>query len=236
MRTIINCHAVILISLAQTSLCPLKAQVDSATNIDGDSRSRFHIDTVLYQGTLVHDQEWVLTRGTMNNQVLGVLGGTCSTVPSNISNVRAFERVHFKAEYQGFGVWKMNHTDTVVGTAIAETGERYRYTYNLSSSTTGVTINGKPPHPSRTMPTSTNQGFLEPVPSNIESATLKLEDMFLLLDRASGHLATDAHVLLSLHRAIDPSEKPPSFFPAPFDGYIASTFQTVSGQAGCDPL
>ena len=88
----------------------------------------------MYQGPLVHDQQWVMTRGTTNNNLLGVFGGTCSMIPSNVRNVRGLEQVRFEAEHQGLGVWKVTHVDTVAGTAVADTGQRYRYTYNLRRS------------------------------------------------------------------------------------------------------
>ncbi|HEY7307089.1 MAG TPA: hypothetical protein VH601_23395 [Bryobacteraceae bacterium] len=233
--------ALFLMSFAGAGLSPLAAQEDSINRGDSaNDRDRghgsFHIDTVLYQGALVHDEQWVMTRGTTNNQLLGVFGGTCSVIPSNVSNTGGFELVRFEAEYQGLGVWKLTHTDTVVGTAVAQTGERYKYTYNLLSSATGITTNGKPPNPSRAMPTATSRGFLDPVPANIQSAALKLEDFFLLRDRPAGQLVADAHVVVRLHRAIDPSEQPPAFFPFILNGYIATDIQTIAGQAGCDPL
>jgi hypothetical protein len=236
------CQAVLLLmSFAGAGLSPLSAQEESMSRADiaNDrdlAHGRFHIDTVLYKGPQVHDLQWVMTRGTTNNQLLGVFGGTCSVIPSNVSNTGGVELVRFQAEYQGLGVWQLTHTDTVVGTAVAQTGERYKYTYNLRSSATGITTNGKPPNPSRAMPTETSSGFLDAVPDNIESAALKLEDFFLLRNRPAGQLIADAHVIVRLHRAIDPSEQPPAFFPFILNGYIATDTQTIAGQAGCDPL
>jgi hypothetical protein len=235
------CRAVLLISFAGAGLSTLSAQ-DEKMNRAGSANDRdpahdvIHIDTVLYHGPQVHDLQWVMTRGTTNNQLLGVFGGTCSVIPSNVSNTGGVELVRFEAEYQGLGVWNLTHTDTVVGTAVAQTGELYKYTYNLRRSATGITTNGKPPNPSRAMPTETSSGFLDPVPDNIESAALKLEDFFLLRSRPAGQLVADAHVIVRLHRAIDPSEQPPAFFPAILDGYIATDRQTIAGEAGCDPL
>ena len=157
-------------------------------------------------------------------------------IPSNVRNVRGFEEVRFEAEYQGLGVWKMAHVDTVVGTAIADSGQRYRYTYNLRRSVTGITTDGKPPSPNRAKPTSSNPGFLDPVPSNVESAALEFEDFFMLLDEATGRLVADAKVVGWFHRRVDPSEQPPAFFPFVLDGYIVTTIETVAGEAGCDPL
>jgi hypothetical protein len=235
------CQAVLfLMSFAGARLSLLSAQesmsrADSANDRD-PAHGVSHIDTVLYKGPQVHDLQWVMTRGTTNNQLLGVFGGTCSVIPSNVSNTGGVELVRFQAEYQGLGVWQLTHTDTVVGTAVAQTGERYKYTYNLRRSATGITTNGKPPNPSRAMPTETSSGFLDPVPANIESAALKLEDFFLLRSRPGGQLFADAHVIVRLHRAIDASEQPPAFFPAILDGYIATDRQIIAGEAGCDPL
>jgi hypothetical protein len=228
-------HAVALISLTQLTLSPLTGQVVDTPEA-ADLRGGPEKNVMLYQGPLVHDQQWVMRRGTTNTNLLGVFGGTCSLIPSNIRNLSGFEQVRFESEYQGLGVWKMAHVDTVFGTAVAETGQRYRYTYNLRRSVTGITTDGKPPSPNRAMPTSTNAGFLDPVPSNVESAALKFEDFFLLIDDATGRVVADAQVLGWFHRRIDPSEQPPSFFPFVLDGYIATTLETIAGQAGCDPL
>ena len=228
-RTAVVCHAATLISLTQLTQFTLTGQVVDIRGGPGKS-------TVLYQGPLVHDQQWVMRRGTTNNNLLGVFGGNCSLVPSNVRNLSGFEQVRFESEYQGLGVWKMVHVDTVVGTAVAETGQRYRYTYNLRRSVTGITTDGKPPSPNRAMPTSTDPGFLDPVPSNVESAALKFADFFLLIEEATGRVVADANVLGRFHRRIDPSEQPPSFFPFVLDGYIATTLETIAGQAGCDPL
>jgi hypothetical protein len=233
-RTAVLWHAPVLLSLAQMTLCTLSAQV--ATPETAELRGGPGRTIVLYQGPLVHDQRWVMTRGTTNNQLLGVFGGTCSLIPSNVRNVWGFERVRLEVEEQALGVWKIAHVDTVVGTAVADTGQRYRYSYNLRRSVTGITTDGKPPSPNRAMPTPTNPGFLDPVPSNIESAALKFEDFFLLIDETTGRLVADAHVLAWFHRRIDPAEPLPPFFPFVLDGYIATSLQTVAGQAGCDPL
>ena len=67
------CQAVLLMSFAGAGLSPLAAQEESISQGDSSNdRDRahgsFHIDTVLYQGALVHDVQWVMTRGTINNQ------------------------------------------------------------------------------------------------------------------------------------------------------------------------
>ena len=228
-------HAVFVLWLAAISLFPLNAQVDNLEAND-PAPSGIETNTVLYQGPLVHDEQWVMKRGTTNNHLLGVFGGTCALVPSNVRNVRGTEQVRFKAEHQGFGIWKVTHVDTVTGTAVGDNGQQYRYSYNLRRSVTGITTDGKPPKPNVAKPTPTNPGFLDPVPNNVESAALEFEDTFLLLDKTTKTLVADAKVLGWFHRRIDPSEQPPAFFPFVLDGYIATTLETVAGQAGCDPL
>jgi hypothetical protein len=223
------------LSLAVTAVCPLSAQLDDPDDVDS-ARVAPNNRIVLYEGPLVHDQQWVMRRGTTNNDVLGVFGGNCSMIPSDVRNIRGFERVRLEIDYQGLGVWRVSHVDTVIGSAIAETGQRYKYTYKLRRSVTGVTIDGKPPSPNRAMPTPTNPGFLEPVPTNIESASLQFADIFLLRDEATGLPVADAHMIGWFHRRINPSEQPPAFFPFVLDGYIATTLRAVAGQAGCDPL
>jgi len=234
-RTAVLCQAAALISLTQVTLFPLTGQ---AVDPPGTAHVRGGPETnvVLYQGPLVHDQQWVMTQGTTNTNRLGVFGGTCSLIPSNVRNLSGSEQVRFESEYLGLGVWKVAHVDTVVGTAVAVTGQRYRYTYNLRRSVTGITTDGKPPSPNRAMPTSTNPGFLDPVPSNVESAALRFEDFFLLIDEATGRVVADANVLGWFHRRLNPSEQPPSYFPFVLDGYIVTTLETIAGQAGCDPL
>jgi hypothetical protein len=226
--------AAILFSLAM-AVFPINAQSDKEVEVD-DGRGKLDRNIVLYEGPLVHDQDWVMRRGTTNNNLLGVFGGNCSMIPSDVRNVAGAEQVRFEAEHQGFGVWKMTHVDTVVGTAVADTGQRYRYTYSLRRSVAGITTDGKPPRPNRAMPTPTSPGFLDPVPGNVESASLRFDDMFLLRQEATGRLVADAHVLGWFHRRVDPSEQPPAFFPFVLDGYIATNLRAVAGEAGCDPL
>jgi hypothetical protein len=227
-------RAAYLLLLAEMAVCPLKAQVDAMEADHGRGRHEKH--SVLYEGPLVHDQHWVLTHGTTNTQLLGVFGGTCSMVPSNVRNDSAIERVRFEAEHQDFNVWKMAWVDTVEGNAVAGGRQRYRYTYHIRHSFTGITTDGKAPNPSREMPTATTSGFLEVVPGNVIAAALEFQDIFLLIDEATGQLVADAQVLGQLHLRTDPSEQPPAFFPFVLDGYIANGVQTLAGEAGCDPL
>ena len=181
-KTAVRWRAVVLLSLTQMILCPLSAQVMDNLETAG-FRGGPERNTLLYQGPLVHDQQWVMRRGTTNTNLLGVFGGNCSLIPSNVSNVRGFEQVRLETEYEGLGVWKVTHIDTVVGTAVAAAGQRYTYTYNLRRSVRGITTDGRPPSPNRARPTETNPGFLDPVPNNIESTTLEFNDFFLLRGR-----------------------------------------------------
>jgi hypothetical protein len=170
--------------------------------------------------------------GTTNTQLLGAFGGSCSMVPSNVRNDSAREQVRFEAEHQAFDdAWKMAWVDTV-----ADTGQRYRYTYHVRHSFTGITTDGKAPNPSREMPTATSSGFLETVPGNVVAAALEFQDIFLLTDEATRQLVADAQVLGQFHFRTDPSEQPPAFFPFAVDGYIANGLQTLAGEPGCDPL
>jgi hypothetical protein len=236
------CHSLSLLLLAITPACPLNAQLGTTLEAD-DARGRSQENVakpenniLLYEGPLVHDQEWVMRYGTTNTQVLGVFGGNCSMISSNVRNVRGFEQVRFEAAYQGLGVWKMAHVDTVVGNAIAATGQRFRYTYYLRRSYTGITSDGKAPNPNRAMPTATSPGFLEVVPPNVIAASFKFEDIFLLLDDETSRLVANNHLLASFHWRSDPAEQPPPFFPFVLDGYILTDYKQLSGQAGCDPL
>jgi len=234
-RTAACWRTAVLFSLIQMILCPLGAQ-----QTDNSEASRFRggaeRNILLYQGSLVHDQQWVMRRGNTNTNVLGVFGGNCSLIPSNVSNIRGFEQVHVETDYEGLGVWKVTHVDTVVGTAVAATGQQYTYAYNLRRSVRGITTDGRPPSPNRAKPTQNNPGFLDPVPDNIESASLEFNDFFLLREETSGRIVADANVIGVFHRRIDPLEPLPAFFPFLLDGYIATRIETVAGQAGCDPL
>ena len=64
--------------------------------------------TVLYEGPLVHDQDWTIRAGPAgpDNQKFRALGGTCSMIPSDVHNVAGsgFERVTFEAEWLGLGL------------------------------------------------------------------------------------------------------------------------------------
>ena len=225
-------HAMVLLS--QSQMIPLSGQAD--TSGAASLRGGADRNIILYQGPLLHDQQWVMRRGTTNTNLLGVFGGNCSLIPSNVRNSRGFEQVRVETDYEGLGVWKVTHVDTVVGTAVADTGQRYTYTYNLRRSVRGISTDGRPPNPNRAMPTETNPGFFDPVPNNIESAALEAEDFFLLREEATGRLVADAKVIGVFHRRIDPSEQPPAIFPFVLDGFIVTKIETVAGQAGCDPL
>ena len=224
------------VSLFLLASMALKAQSDEPPESDNALAGQ-HKNIVLYQGPLVHDQQWVITAGTTKTDMFGVFGGTCSMVSSNVRNVSAREQVRFEAEYLGFGVWNMAHTDTVSGRAIADTGQRYRYTYRARHTFTGITTDGKAPNPNRAMPSPTNLGFLDLVPANVVAAALKFEDIFLLRDEATGDVVADAQVLASLHLRVNPAEQPPPIFPFVWDGYILTPpYEPIAGQPGCDPL
>src|SRR5262245_26250794 len=134
-------RSVFVIADSNDSASPERASYTPETT--ASVRGGLEKSTVLYEGPLVHDQQWVMTSGTTNTQLLGVFGGTCSMIPSNVRNVRGVEQVRFEAEYQGLGVWKMARVDTVVGNAVADSGQRYLYTYHVRHSYTGITTDGK---------------------------------------------------------------------------------------------
>lgn len=231
-RTVVCLRYAALLWTFGGTILPLSAQIAETDH----TKDRSKTSTVLYEGPMVHDQDWVMRYGTTNNNILGVFGGNCSTIPSNVRNLGGYEQIRFETEYQGNGVWNMARIDTINGKAVADTGQRYRYTYSVKHSFTGVTTDGKPPRPNRSRPTPTNPGFLDIVPSNVVAASLEFKDIFLLGDESSGRLLTDAQVLGHFHYRLDPAEVPPPFFPFVLDGYIATSLQTVAGQAGCDPL
>ena len=96
MKTMINTTVRLL--CAVTLLLPaniaLKAQSDEPLESD-NAVGALDKNIVLYQGPLVHDQQWVITAGTTKTDILGGFGGTCSLVPSNVKNVSAREHVRF---------------------------------------------------------------------------------------------------------------------------------------------
>jgi hypothetical protein len=111
--------------------------------------------------------------------------------------------VSFEAEHEGLGIWKVAWVDTVTGTAIAMTGQQYRYTYYVRVTYAGPTTDGRPPNPSRAMPTNSSFGFLQFVPGNVVADAVTLEDQFLLLEQNTDGVVANAHVILKLHLRID---------------------------------
>jgi hypothetical protein len=102
----------LLLPLAFAAVLPLSADDDRK----GDDHGKV---TVLYEGPLLHDQNWVIKSGPVSpdNQKSSSFGGTCSMVPSDVSieTGSGRDRVTFEAENTGLGVWKMAWTDTVSG-------------------------------------------------------------------------------------------------------------------------
>jgi hypothetical protein len=92
------------------------------TNIRStETNGKRDISIVLYEGPLIHDQNWLIKAGVPgpDNQSFRAFGGTCSMIPADVHNASGsgFERVTFEAVRQDLGVWKMTWTDTVTGTA-----------------------------------------------------------------------------------------------------------------------
>src|SRR5689334_953548 len=106
------------VSLLLPANMALKAQSDGVPESE-NALGALDKNIVLYQGPLVHDQQWVMTAGTTKPDILGGFGGTCSLVPSNVKNVTAREHVRFEAKSLGLGVWEIAYTDTVSGRATA---------------------------------------------------------------------------------------------------------------------
>jgi hypothetical protein len=80
-------------------------------NDGGDHRSgaKDRIATVLYEGPLVHDQDWTIKSGPVgpDNQKFRAVGGTCSMIPSDLHNApgSGFERVTFEAKRNHLNIW-----------------------------------------------------------------------------------------------------------------------------------
>jgi hypothetical protein len=194
--------------------------------------------TVLYLGPLLHDQNWTIRSGPTgpDNQKFRALGGTCSMVPNDVSNEigSGLEEVTFEAERLPLGIWKMAWTDTVSGNASDGNSYKYRQRFEY----VGATTDGKAPRPSRAFPTAENDGFLQPVPSNVTADALDLNDFFLL-QTSEGAVAASSHVHWTLRLQIPPvvMDPPPTFFPAVlFGGFIVNLHDQLAGQLGCDPL
>src|SRR5207237_7875983 len=76
----------VLLPLAVLAVLPLSGEDNRAEDDKTNARNSFV--TVLYQGPLVHDQDWTIKSGAPgpDNQKFRALGGTCSMIPSDIHN------------------------------------------------------------------------------------------------------------------------------------------------------
>lgn len=231
----------VLVLLCGVALTGASANVLSAgqdrPDFDEHGRGRkAHIETVLYTGPMVHDQQWVLRPGTTASDVWGgAPAGRCPMVLSEVRNERATEEIRFEADYQGSGIWKMAWTDTIAGTA-AGSSQHYDYTYVVRASLVGPTTDGKAPAPSRALPSSTDFGFLGFVPRNVVTDGYLAHDQFLLLERQTNRIVANANVLMKFHRRKDASEQPPAILPVVLEGFILTSREVVAGFHGCDPL
>jgi hypothetical protein len=221
----------ILLSFALSAVVPLSAEDDRGKDRDTSF-------SVLYEGPLTHDQNWIIKSGPTGskNQKFRAFGGTCSMVSTDVSNRSGSgrERVTFEAESRGLGVWKMRWTDTVSGRANDGNSYKYQQRYEYF----GTATDGKAPRPSRAAPSSENDGFLQPVPSNVIADALDLSDFFFL-QTPDGGVVASSHVHWTLRLQIPPAamDPPPSFFPVVlYGGYIVNLHDQLAGQLGCDPL
>jgi hypothetical protein len=220
--------------LAVAGVSPLSAGDDTEKDHNKDKGD---IATVLYEGPLVHDQDWTIKHGPAgpDNQKFRALGGTCSMIPSDVHNVTGsgFERVTFEAKRHHLNVWEMVKTDTVSGTAT----DGNRYTYQNQFTYRGPTTDGNAPKPNRATPAPGNDGFLQIVPSNVNADALDLNDFFILQTPAGG-VAASSHVHWTVRLQIPPADMdpPPAFFPFVVQGYIVNLHDQLAGQLGCDPL
>jgi hypothetical protein len=226
-----------LLGLAFAVAPPLSGKSDEAKlNNEDEQKGKDELVTVLYEGPLSHDQNWIIKHGPpgADNQKIGPLGGTCSMVSSDVSNAFAVERITFQAERQDLGVWKMSWTDTVSGDATD--GNHYRYQQHVEF--IGFTTDGRVPKPNRRAPSDGNEGFLQIVPSNVNTDSLDLTDFFIL-DEQGGKVIASSHIHGILRRQIPPeaTDPPPAIFPFIVSGnFIVNTRQQLAGQLGCDPL
>jgi hypothetical protein len=230
-----------LLPLTISLILPGFARADGSTSEHqegnkGDGHDR--MVTVLYEGPLVHDQDWTIKAGPRGpeNQKFRGFGGTCSMVASEVHNVAgsALELVTFSAEREGLGLWNMAFTDTVRGTA--SDGNKYIYSERLTYAS--MTTDGRPPRPNRAMPSSEGGGFLQIVPENANPDVLDLIDFFVL-QSPGGDVVADSNVHWSWRLQMQPAslDPPPAFFPALNAGrYLLHSHDQLAGQLGCDPL
>ena len=130
-----------LLPVAILAVLPLKGEDNNG------GHAKDSIALVLYQGPLVHDQDWTIKSGPVgpDNQKFRAVGGTCSMIPSDVHNApgSGFERVTFEAERNHLNVWEMVTTDTVTGTA----SDGNRYTYQNQFTYRGPTTDAQAPKP-----------------------------------------------------------------------------------------
>jgi hypothetical protein len=220
-----------LLPLAFAVALPLEAA-------DGQRENHNATVTVLYEGPPLDEEDWTIKSGPVgpDNQKLGALGGTCSMLPSDVSVVTGSgrERVTFESEYTGLGVWKMAWTETMSGSV--SNGDEWHEQMRIEFS--GTTTDGKAPKPNRSLPSPGNDGFLQPVPSNVLSDSLDLTDLFIL-QPPGGDIDASSRVHWALRRQIPPvaMDPPPDYFPVVLFGkYIVNLHSQLAGQLGCDPL
>jgi hypothetical protein len=221
----------LLLPLAFAVALPLEAA-------DGQRGNNNTAVTVLYEGPLLHEEDWTIKSGPVSpdNQKSGALGGTCSMVPSDVSVMTGSgrDRVTLESEYTGLGVWKIAWTETMSGNTL--NGDQWHEQMRIEFS--GTTTDGKAPRPNRSLPSPGNDGFLQPVPANVVSDSLDLTDLFIL-QPPGGDIAASSHVHFVLRRQIPPvaMDPPPDYFPAVLFGkYIVNLHDQLAGQFGCDPL
>jgi len=221
----------LLLPLAFAVALPLKAD-------DGQRGHHNPTITVLYEGPLIHDQDWTIKAGPAgpDNQKGSEFGGTCSMVPGDVSieTGSGRDRVTFESEYEGLGVWKMAWTDTVSGRA--SNGDQWHYQRRIEYS--GTTTDGKAPKLNRSLPSPGNDGVMQPIPSNVTATTLDFNDFFIL-QPPGGDIDASSHIHFVLRRQIPPvaMDPPPDDLPIVFFGkYIINRHEQLSGQLGCDPL
>lgn len=235
MRTILATQ--FLLALAFAAALPLSGKSDESTlNDEGERKGKDGMVTVLYEGPLSHDQNWTIKHGAKgaDNQKFRDLGGTCSMINSDVSNVFGSERVTFEAERKGLGVLKMAWTDTVSGEATD--GNHYKYQQHVEF--IGLTTDGRMPKPNKKSPSGEGTGFLQIVPDNVNTDSLDLTDFFILHSQ-EGKLIASSHVHSVFRQQIPPEalDPPPSYFPYVISGrYILNIPQQLAGQLGCDPL
>lgn len=226
------------LTLLTLATLPLVASENSGL-LNGTSDQRISsqgaVRLVLYEGPLMHDKNWKIARGPKgpDNFKLAALGGTCSTVPADIFNAAAFERITFDAVQQHLGMWKMSWVDTVSGEATQ--GADYKYQRRMDFS--GTTKNGAPPRPKRISAFDDDEQGLQVVPSNVLAPAVDIDDVFIL--SSHGILVASSYVRGTFRLQIPPIDQdpPPAAFPVILPGgYILQTIQQLAGQTGCDPL